>query len=342
MRKFLLLLLLASSVCAFAQTQDNAITATIEQTGTGTFDVVFAFNRAVTGTGNPINVYLKVPDAAAFSAAPAVSSSYSLAFINQFSFEGNTYYTYQGQPSIDLSTFGVGDRLIAGSFTVPTGDTANDVNLSGGDFAPASNGGGGFIWPGTSLLTNNTETNLVAWPIAERTALPVTYLRFEAVKHGKVAFISWETSAEEDNYGYHVQNSTDGNRFTTVGFVDGLNREASYDFAHNNPAQGMNYYRLEQEGLDGSTNLSEIRTVIFAGDVSGITVFPNPVVELLTVSGITVDEQTRLRLWDASGRLVVERSGTNQLTVDTLPAGPYSLEIVTGQESTTKQVIIKR
>lgn len=341
-----IILLLSASLTSFSQTQDDAIMATIEQTGAGMFDVVFTFEEANTGIGNPIQVYLRVPEDEDFAGgvAPVVVSSYGLAFVARTEpFEGNIYYQYQGQPSINLANWNVGDRLIAGSFTAAADDDTNQVGLSGGDFGPDPfDSGAQFIWSGTALLTDNTSRNLVSWPIASSIQLPIEWSWFTAQAFNKASLLNWQTQSESYNQGFQIQHSPDGQIFTEIGFVSGRNTPTTYTFTHTNPTPGTNFYRLKQQDVDGTTTLSEVRTVVFAGSGSQLSIAPNPTTDFITVRGLDIEAVTDIRVYDQNGKELSRSRTSNRLDVRHLPNGLYSVVVINGNVRGAYKIAIQR
>ncbi len=172
--------------------------------------------------------------------------------------------------------------------------------------------------------------------------LPVSYLNFSALPLGKVAVLNWATARETANQGFQVQHSINGRDFTTIGFVEAAGAGADYDFKHIDPVSGINYYRLSQVDIDGTQDISVVRSVNFSGVATEWSVFPNPVKDLLTVSGVIINEGTGLRLYDGKGREVARENGVNQLSVAKLPAGVYVLEVMEGAKISHQRVVVAR
>jgi hypothetical protein len=72
------------------------------------------------------------------------------------------------------------------------------------------------------------------------------------------------------------------------------------------PADGMNYYRLQQYDMDGSKKLFGVKAVIFKGlNVISVAAYPNPVknklaVRILNYSGQQID----ISIFDLNGLLI--------------------------------------
>ncbi len=173
-------------------------------------------------------------------------------------------------------------------------------------------------------------------------ALPVTYLYFDAKKQGKIAKLEWQTAMEENNYGFHVQHSTDSRTFETIGFVEGKRSQFEYEFIHNKPQNGINYYRLEQEDFDGKTEFTSIKNVVFNENSPSWNIYPNPVAEKLYVGGLIDSAEIIFSLYDVTGRVVMKQRGGNALNVSHLPTGLYSIEVSQDAVKSYNKVIIGR
>ncbi|MGB1217802.1 MAG: T9SS type A sorting domain-containing protein, partial [Saprospiraceae bacterium] len=170
--------------------------------------------------------------------------------------------------------------------------------------------------------------------------LPVELTYFQAEKKGNTALLSWETASEENNLGFHIERSLDGQRFETISWIKGAGTAAevqNYNFVDERPMTGINYYRLVQEDIDGTTSPSDIRKVEFGKKMS-ISLFPNP---SKNGQGITLqidaDKQgtTSINILDITGKQISSTSleleaGMNNTTLETqdLAEGIYFLRLM--------------
>ncbi len=174
--------------------------------------------------------------------------------------------------------------------------------------------------------------------------LPVelTYFRGQPKETG--VLLDWATATEIDNDFFEIEHSLDGRSFTAVGQVDGVGTsdvEQRYEFMHNSPGAGLNYYRLKQVDFDGSYAYSDIETVNFfrAGDQDNeVRLFPNPAQGQVQISipGIWEEGDVDIRIRDLNGRILQQLqmgiSPTLDIDVTNLPTGFYLVELSNGQE----------
>lgn len=106
--------------------------------------------------------------------------------------------------------------------------------------------------------------------------LPLRFLSFTASPVNRTVVLNWTTANENLNGLFEVQYSIDGIHFitlTTLSPNGQLNN--TYQWTHNNVANGKNYYRIKYSEL-GNQNYSATRIVSVAIGTR-ITLYPNPV-----------------------------------------------------------------
>ncbi|SEJ49712.1 Por secretion system C-terminal sorting domain-containing protein [Dyadobacter sp. SG02] len=178
--------------------------------------------------------------------------------------------------------------------------------------------------------------------------LPVTLARFDAVKEGSTALLSWSTTEETNSERFEVEHSLNGKIWQKIGTVRAKGESkvwADYHFTDEQPvASQENLYRLKiiDRGATGpgAFTYSRIKSLKFDSDDSPV-VFPNPVNDKLFVHDYT--HVSSLRIIDVNGK-VVYQSGTmktDAVNVEKLTAGVHLVEIgwLDGRKSVRKIVI---
>lgn len=174
------------------------------------------------------------------------------------------------------------------------------------------------------------------------TSLPAELLTLNGYKNGGKNELNWTVSSEINNRGFDVQRSTDGNYYLSVGFVNTQapggfsNSQLSYTFDDNSPLGKKQYYRLNQQSLDGRGKLSNI-VVIESSTTLGIGgLFPNPA---RTLVNVIIDAPQRdnitLLLTDMAGKTVKQQlvnvetgSNTVPIEISKLAQGSYLVKII--------------
>lgn len=148
--------------------------------------------------------------------------------------------------------------------------------------------------------------------------LPVLIKDFAVSKTGKSAFLQWTSLTEKNSSVFIVQHSTDGLSWNKAGEVSASGNSSSairYQFTHNNPGAGMNYYRLLIKDTDNQQSFSKIVSILFGAETQAL-LYPNPV-----VNGFTV-----LRM-PAAGQVLISNSAGVLVKRITLPAGDQVLDL---------------
>jgi hypothetical protein len=245
--------------------------------------------------------------------------------------------------------------------TIPAGDSIlvyYDVNINnplpGGTTQLSNQGsvsGGGF----TTFLTNDPSTPAAndATITLLNVLLPVKLISFTAQEKNNTIVLNWKATAESQLRRYEVERSTDGRNFTKIGEVAALNASGNVDYSLVDPSpnNGINYYRLRVEDLDGSAEYSHIlRLTLYNGGVQVIAIYPNPVINhsfALQFSNVPQDNY-RLEVYNSAGSLVFSqsikhpgRSSTQTIQMGPVPSGVYHIAIKGATLSFTKKVTVQ-
>lgn len=141
--------------------------------------------------------------------------------------------------------------------------------------------------------------------------LPVTLATFSAQRLNKVSLLSWSTQFENNSSRFVVERSKDGRIYTSIGEVAAAGNSTvvrRYSLTDSKPFKGNNYYRLRIIDKDNQFRLSDIQRLKNDG-TTGITIFPNPVRDKLTIS-INADKvsEGQLIITDVSGKAVYSKA----------------------------------
>lgn len=162
--------------------------------------------------------------------------------------------------------------------------------------------------------------------------LPVELTEFIVLVRGGISRIAWRTASETQNAHFLVQHSTDGRSFQDLAQIPGNGDsqvENRYEYLHENPSHGTNYYRLQQVDLDGGFEYSHIVSVEF-GAKEKVQLYPNPFSNTLQIDLHTEQDELPARLFDVTGRQVWQgslRNGQQAVEMPGLQAGVFWLEV---------------
>lgn len=203
---------------------------------------------------------------------------------------------------------------------------------------PAAAAGGD---PYTRTRTGITSLSPFAMG-SQGSPLPVELTRFEARPEAEGVALRWETASELNNELFEVQHSADGRQFRVLGEVPGAGTTLltqQYDYLHQTPQPGSNYYRLRQVDYDGRYEYSPVRVVEWggaAGSAGDWSLRPTVTSDLIHLIRREVRGEGRWAVLSPSGRLVREGSigaDADMLPIDvaTLPPGIWLLQVRTRQ-----------
>lgn len=166
--------------------------------------------------------------------------------------------------------------------------------------------------------------------------LPVVLESFRAKASGCAVTLDW-TTGKELNFDHFDMERNNGKGFGRIAGIKALGDNSHYSFTDQDAPNGMNSYRLKMIDADGTATYSDIaiaRTDCAAQ--AAVKVYPNPASGLVHVSGLAAG--TTLRLIDATGRQVLEKSSMGAietLDLSPLPAALYYVQVVADGTVTT-------
>jgi|GEM_PF-5612557 len=199
------------------------------------------------------------------------------------------------------------------------------------------------------FVDGNAGANCV-WEFDSEIILPIQLSEFKGDFIGGMVKLEWATFSEQDNALFKILHSTNGQEFTTVGVIEGAgssNQHRTYEFLHETPAYGANYYRLKQIDTRGLTSYSN--TIFLRKAKTTIhNVYPNPMIgnQLYFDLGEEMSLVANLRISDLSGRTVYEEvleGGSSLLKVDLtdIRSGVYIYHLDLGEMGLINGKVIK-
>jgi hypothetical protein len=186
-----------------------------------------------------------------------------------------------------------------------------------------------------SVLDNTSVCDIV---------LPVELLSFNAQKSGKQAIVKWESLNEKNLSAYVIERSENGLNFKPIATETpkAPNNEGkmTYSFVDENPATGINYYRLQSKGATKEDfKFSKIVSIDFGSGLTAKT-FPNPFATNFYLE-IDIEQGVKgeiiVNIFDTAGKQVWAKKITAEgrklnfdVPTDELAAGSYVIRIING------------
>jgi len=248
---------------------------------------------------------------------------------------GKTWYNISATGSSTSLAYGADLSLYKSSVTdsiTMAGQASGQVTLAGG-----------------GNLTTNITTDAGAGVFLIYTAdvpLAISLSSFSAKADAGTALIQWAAASDgTPNEYFVVEHSTDGRNFTEIGKVSANtenNSVTNYQFRHQQPAAGKNFYRLKLHEVSGNGSYSQIATVVFGKAAQAVTAFPVPADAQLNIDGIS--GMKAIRLVNITGQDMTPAFSTNgdrtTLQTGNLPNGTYFLQLMQADGSVQSQRIV--
>ena len=177
--------------------------------------------------------------------------------------------------------------------------------------------------------------------------LPVQLLSFSAEKESNIVALRWVTVTETNNNYFTIERSVNGREFIAIGQLEGAGTTSErqyYRFIDKTPLNGISYYRLVQQDVDGRKTYSKTVSVKFEvmNSTAAISVFPNPAADFARVKSIGLSGASTLEIIDLTGKALIKApvlSEITELNISGLPKGIYQVRLINeGQATTTKLI----
>jgi hypothetical protein len=184
--------------------------------------------------------------------------------------------------------------------------------------------------------------------------LAVYLISFDASVNNNSVKLKWSAGEDEDFPGYHVERSSNGTDWESIGFLPSGNPGAinHYELTDNNPYKGTSYYRLKFDETSRQTSYSHIETVRITDLSNSVTLFPNPAVHSssIVINSEANNSPAQIRIFDTQGREVSSQKitltrGTNTIDLglrQDWPRGMYVVQITSGDQLVNKKLVLRR
>ncbi|MEM8909066.1 MAG: T9SS type A sorting domain-containing protein, partial [Bacteroidota bacterium] len=204
------------------------------------------------------------------------------------------------------------------------------------------------IWEYTDLNGNTFNQNQT---VMVTSSLPVELSTFELNCLREGIELRWTTVSETNNDFFEIQYSNDARNWQTVGRITGAGNtleEQHYRFVDKRFGLSSNLYRLRQQDFDETESYSDIKTIeCLGGQPSNIAVFPNPVVDHITVALTDLtDQSTQIWITTHTGQIVEEKFVTpsspfseQHFSLGGLPPGVYNIHVKTNGQPFVSRVV---
>lgn len=220
--------------------------------------------------------------------------------------------------------------------------------------------GTGVSQSGTNITGTVTATNVTAFTpftfgsLDADSPLPVELVDFSAEQVNNYVQLNWKTASELNNDFFIVERLNANDAFDSIATVKGkgtTSEPSTYQAFDHNPAEGKNYYRLEQTDFNGNKSYSQIKVVDFKTDEEVFTIYPNPATKkevTIMMKGLQSGQQVLVLFGSALGvnsmssQVIADSNGIVNATLElsSLAPGIYLVRVNTNG-SIIKKLVIK-
>jgi hypothetical protein len=172
----------------------------------------------------------------------------------------------------------------------------------------------------------------------DESVLPLSLIKFNAAYKENAVHLFWQTAQEHNTDHFNIERSIDGNNFNKTGQVSASgdkNSVQNYSFTDVNLPKQFSlgqwlYYRLKIVDKDGKFTYSNIETVKAEEALSSIKINPNPVRNILQISGLPTTVAAKVSILDMYGKTIKKiavQESNYFMDVTDLPSGMYFLNV---------------
>ena len=235
-----------------------------------------------------------------------------------------------------------GAKMIFNDLTINSGSTLkvqNEIVVLG-----TLTNNGALDNQGTIVAPNRAGTGTVTGNVI--LGVELSSFIAKVVSHG--VSVQWATSSETNSDKFIVERSSNGIDFKFLTEVKSKGA-SSYTITDNNPVAGINYYRLVQFDLNGTSKVygPVSANVNLAASSDNLNVYPNPTNGAFSFSAEGLYGSIKVVLSDSQGRIVYQEtiSGTSSAAYKINPkqilaAGQYFLQVSSNGVKKSSKVIV--
>lgn len=262
--------------------------------------------------------------------------------------ESGCYYTWN-----TALQDGAPDGIALADASLPSGSQLLDFISYEGDFVAANGPAAGqtsfdvgvFETPTTAPGTSISRGSDGTWQAGvnrspgggnPNASLPVELISFDAERDAGSVMLIWKTAIEINNDYFIIEHSLDGRKYEAIGQVKGQRNsllETTYEYPHQTPGTGDNYYRLRQVDIGGESEYSHVSVISMNEVAQMVRFWPTVIEESINFElANTLRGTGQIELFDLSGKLVhqeiiADRTKQDLLFLGDLEKGQYMIRV---------------
>jgi len=201
----------------------------------------------------------------------------------------------------------------------------------------------GYVYNDISIADGGCTVNAAS--------LPVELENFNAYGIDDKVILDWSTLTEQNNEGFKIERSGNGNSWETIGFVSGNGTDFTkndYTWIDLDPIAPQSYYRIKQLDYNGDQKYSGVISVRISKRKSNLELlaYPNPTTKYISYNMPGEKSQAHeVSLWSLEGKLIMKKQvikeGIKTMDVEEIASGTYILNVKLGSSNLNK-IVVKR
>jgi surface protein len=224
-----------------------------------------------------------------------------------------------------------------------------------GEIQPSLGNSSDLSLDGGTIANSSSDFPLIL--SSSSNPLPVELAAFEATSSEEGAVLRWRTASEQNNAGFEIQRRV-FRQWEPLSFIQGsgtTSKPQTYRFQDSDlpyEAESVSY-RLKQIDTDGSTSLTDTRTLKIGtpDKVAFHAPFPNPAQGRVTLRyALPKKTDVSIRIYDTMGRKLrklqrgTEDAGRKGIQISTsdLSSGTYFVRLQAGEKLKTRRLTVVR
>lgn len=183
--------------------------------------------------------------------------------------------------------------------------------------------------------------------VTTSSTLPVKITNFNALRKNGEVEVSWKTTSESGLREFQLEYSVDARNYQSIATLAAVNSAngAAYNYRHLPAAGGTVYYRLKVFNADNSFEFSPVLTIQLDKQLTGASI-PSLVRNNRLVFTL-YEPYTTLRVISPSGNVLLNRNvtgmnGVNDISLPTLPAGTYIVQLTGNGMPFSRRIVVNQ
>ncbi len=160
--------------------------------------------------------------------------------------------------------------------------------------------------------------------------LAANFKDVKAAQNKDAITITWQTLNESGTKSFTVERSSNANDYVGINTIPAKGVASIYNYTDKNPLDGISYYRIRENAVNGTNTFSPVVKVVF-NSTGVISLYPNPAKNTVTVKGLNKNIIAIIKITDMQGREISSQNFTQSssatLNIRALAQGTYFVQV---------------